>query len=418
MELSRRQEVVLLIGVFVLAAAFTSIGGALEWDEGSFLLNAEYFSGDDSNFEESRPAAISFLISLLWIFTGESTFIARVMVSVFGAGAVYLFYRLCNREFEEPLLPTAVFAFSPLMLYWSFRVYTDVIALFFVLGAVLSYRRKNYWLTGISLSLAATFRYLFLIFAVGFGIAMIIEKRKDFEELLRKVSEYAFGGIVGALPFLAYSTVRNGAPWSRAVMYVTRVSKWSDSGLFSATFLSLESAFLMLSGLIPPAIKGWWKTPAVDKSAVITYSVFMLSFSGNYFQRYWLAVLPFFILAAYRAVDRKWFVAASIVMIAVSGVAVADAAAKRECAQPLNQALDYVEGLEGDVVSDSWAFAGYRLDRKVHSTWTDYEKLNAEYDVKYAVVENEIPYEQLESFSTRCRTYRVYNLSEPSTPSS
>jgi hypothetical protein len=136
----------------------------------------------------------------------------------------------------------------------------------------------------------------------------------------------------------------------------------------------------------------------------------MLSFSGNYFQRYWLAVLPFFILASYRALDRRWFIAASAVMLVVSGHGVYEASASQECQQPLEQSLDYVEDLEGDVVSDSWAVSGYILDRKVYSPYTDYEELRDQEGVRYAVVEDQSQYEELASFTSECRTYRVYDL--------
>lgn len=405
-NLNRR--LILLLTIFLVLSGFFVFNGFLEWDEGSFLMNAEHFSQGGENFEESRPAALSAMVSFLWIFTGESVAAARFLVLMFGAGTLILFHRLASREFDDPIYPTAVLALSPLMIYWSSRLYTDVPALFFLTASVLAYRKKKYLLSGALVSVAATFRYLFLVFAASITLSVLIEKRE-------RIKDIVTGGLIGASPFLAYSWIGYGSPFSRIRMYVSRVSRWSDSGMLSAAVPNLVSLGQMLSGLIPVAALGWRNSPVLDRSLVFFYSVFMVLFSGNSFGRYWMAVLPVVILMAYRCENRKLFAAGSIIMLLSSGLALAgEYRTHQECSEPLHQALDYTSELEGDVVSDSWAVSGFVLDRKVHSTWTSYERLESEYGVEYAIVEEELDYLVLESFSSECRTYYVYSL-DPAT---
>ncbi len=397
-------DIRLLLLVFILITSIGAFNGALRWDEGSFLLNAEYFSGDGANFEESRPAALSFLVSLIWKLVGESTVAGRVLVVLFGVSTITVFHRLSSREFEDPLPVTVAFALSPLMVYWSFHVYTDVPALLFVLGSLYMYRIGRNIASGVLIALAATFRYVFAVFAVGIGITYLIENRE-------KVSHFVSGGFIGSLPFLGYSQFGYGSPWARILMYFNRVSKWSGSGFFAATVPNAKSAVYMLSTLIPAAALGWRKSPLIEKSMLITYSLFILLITGNTFHRYWLPALPFMLLIAYRGLDRRIFAIAAAVMIVVSahGVGV-EHTTHQKCSQPLEEALDYVSQREGKVVTDQWAVAGYKLDREVTSEWTSYETLRDDYGIKYAVVSEEKPYNLLESFENSCTTYYIYDL--------
>lgn len=395
----------ILLTVSLLISSFFVFNGALEWDEGSFLMNAEYFSGDDANFEESRPAALSFLISVIWMFTGESVAAARLLVMLFGAGASIIFYLIASKEFEEPLIPAAVFLFSPLLIYWSSRVYTDVPGLFLMLGALYAYRKKRFLASGILISLATTVRYIFFVFAAGMGISFLIDRRSY-------LKEYVAGGILGVIPFFTYSWLRYGSPVARIEMYIEKVSQWSGSGMFAATIPNLAALLSILSGLIPLVALGWRNSPLVDRAMIITYTLFMLLFSGNTFTRYWLAVLPLVILVAYRGSGKKLFAAGAALMILTSGVSIAaDYQTNERCMEPLEEALDYTSNLEGKVVSDSWAASAYYLDRKVHSPWTSLDQLHRNYSVQYAVISEEKDYPVLEKFSGKCRDYYIYDIS-------
>lgn len=395
--------------LFLILAAAGSIGlEALEWDEASFLVNAEYFSGDQANFEGSRPHMISYLIAGLWIFTGETTLAPRLMITLFGALSVYIFHRIIRQEFNsgEVLLP-ALLAFSPLMLYWSGRIYTDVPALALLLGSLYFYRRKNHLAAGTLVALSAVMRYIFLVFAFGMAIGYLIENRENILELLA-------GGIMGSAPFLAYSQLFYGSPFARIRMYLTRVTRWSDSGAFASVVPGIVSGTYMLSVLIPASYTGWSKSSAVEKAMVTVYTVFIIFFSGNSYYRYWLPVIPFLFLMAYRGLNRNYFAVIAVAALVISGSGVwHNAASQQKCSSSLDQSLEYASRLKGEFVSDSWSKAAYRLDQPVSSTWTDLETLHNDEGIDYAVMSSEEPYHVMASFPDNCRTYHVYNLSRP-----
>ncbi len=400
----------LVIAVFVAMTVLGAYIGALEWDEGSFLLNAEYVHGTDENLEESRPATISYLVAVLWTVTGESTFAARMLIILFGVGVITLFYRIVAQEFDDPLPVTTVFAFTPLLLYWSFHVYTDVPSLFVVLTSYYLYRQERHLFAGIVIAAAATIRYVFVVFAVGMGIAYLFQHRTA-------LHRYMVGGIIGALPFFTYGTLLYGHPLSKVQMYVTRVSQWSDSTLFAATIPSASAALVTLGPLLPVIHTGWRKTPFVEKSMIAVYTGFFLFISGNSFYRYWLPVVPFLLLIAYRGLQdrRHLFAIVAVTMIVVSGVAVGtNYAALQTCSGPMQEAIQYVDGRDGSVVSDDWAVTGYLLDRPVYSPFTDYTTLRDDYGVRYVITADTLPYREAAQFSNRCRAYTVYDITDRS----
>lgn len=400
-------DIRLLLGVFLVIVSAGAFHLPFEWDEGSFLMNVQYFQGDEANFEPSRPAALPALTALTWQVTGESTFAARLLVAVSGAAAVYLFYRLSAREFDNPLPVTAVFAFAPLMLYWSSHVYTDIPGLVFVLGALYAYRNRKYLASGALISVAATFRYVYIVFAAGLFLAYLLENREG-------LVNYSIGGVAGALPLFLYSQVTYGTPWDKIVLYITNVSEWSGAGLFESTSANLVNAFWMLSVLIPATYTGWRETPVVEKTMLASYTAFVIFFSGMAFQRYWLPALPFLLLIGYRGLDRRAFAVVAGIMLAVSGYGVVSTYTMTDvCEQPFMDSLDYVNQFDEPVVSDQWAVAGYVLDSPVYSPWTDFETLREDYGVRYGVMSGEQPYEVLKSYSNDCVTYHVYDLTEP-----
>lgn len=394
--------------VFVLLTTVGAATDPLEWDEGSFLLNAEHlYSGDDA-FEDSRPLALSAVIAAVWQLTGESTFAARMIIVLFGVLSIIIVHRLAAREFADPMPVTLTFAFSPLLLYWSFHAYTDVMGLFFVLTGLYAYRRDRPLVAGVMLAVATTVRYLFLLFAVGMAAAYLYQKLQD-------LPRYTLGGVLGMQPFFWYGHLEYGSPLAKAFMYTNRVTRWSSSHLFATTLEGVDAMIWMLSGLIPATVKSWKQMLTVEKSLVIVYAAFMLLFSGNPFTRYWLAILPILLIVAYRGLDKKWFAVAASIMLITSAYGVYDENRyDAACSQPLEEAHAYLEDKQGPIVSDHWAITGYVLDKKIYSPYTTYEELRQNFSARYALTTDDaLPYPEEARFSSTCRTYHIYRLTAP-----
>ncbi|MFB6265459.1 MAG: hypothetical protein ABEI07_00060, partial [Candidatus Nanohaloarchaea archaeon] len=212
-----------ILVLFILLTSLGSFTAPLEWDEGSFLLNTENMLGTDVNSEPGRPSALSVLVAGIWVFTGESTAAARLLVVFFGAASVLLFHRVAAERLENPLPVTAGYALAPLTVFWSFHVYTDVPALTFLLAGFYLHTRDRPVLSGAAVAASVTFRYVFAVFAASILAYHAWEKRG-------RAVEYVTGGFLGSIPFLMYSQAFYGGVLEKTRIYVGRVSRWSGSG--------------------------------------------------------------------------------------------------------------------------------------------------------------------------------------------
>ncbi|MFB6203865.1 MAG: ArnT family glycosyltransferase [Candidatus Nanohaloarchaea archaeon] len=395
-------SIVLLFLTISLAGLATA---PLRWDEGSFMGNAEALLGTDThNFEENRPIALSAAIAAIWTLTGESTFTARLVISLSGLAAVYLFYLTARSEDLESPLVVAGMALSPLFLYWSFHAYSDIPALALMLGSLYFYTRDRHLYAGGLMALATTFRYVYAVLGAGMLLGYLYSKR---EQALR----YVAGGLLGSIPFLGYSTWKYGGPLQKTLLYINRVSRWSDSELFAETLANLKAGWTAVSVLGLAGIAGWRESRPHERGMLLLYSVFVLVYAGNSFTRYWLPALPLLVLISARKFDRRQLLVILLATFAVSGMSIAGQLEREyRCAGPFSKAMDHVSGLEGEVVSDRWAEAGYLLDREVHGTWTGYGRLHSKYGVDYAVVREELNYSEVFSASSPCGTYHIYEL--------
>ncbi len=400
-----KKSLVLLLTIFLVVSAYIGYTAYLEWDEGSFLMNSRNIAGDTVNSEPSRPMALSFLISFIWKFTGESILFARLLTTVFGLGCIALFYSICNEKFEDPIIPTLVFSLSPLILFWSSQVMTDIPGLFFLLSAYYFYLKRNDFMTGISISFAITFRYIYSIFAVPFFIAYLLD-REDIKDVLF----YAGGGILGAMPFFIYSFISHGGPLEKAFLYIGNVSEWSGASLFASTWENLVKMIQVFFALIPGVLKGRRETGSLEKITVVFYSLFILLFVGMSFYRYWVPMIPFVIIIAYKGLDKKHFLVFSAIFLVVSGNLVYEEYQERKyCYQEFMEGIEYLKEFDGGVVSDRWSITGYMLEQKVLSPYKDYE-LFKNRGMEYIFTTEKLDYPVKESFRGDVCTYYVYQL--------
>src|SRR3989344_1820466 len=204
----------LVFAAFAIIVLFLIQSYSLHWDEGAFLQNAETFIGDTANTEPGRPFLLSLLIAQVWRFTGESTEAARAVVLLFGLATIGVFYLISKKESRDYFPLFAAFAFAPLLLFWSFRVYTDVPGLFFVLASLYAYKKNRHIESGLFIALATIMRIAYGAFGVGALLAYIIQRD-------RNVRLYIIGGLMGLAVEFLYGAAVYGDPLGHIYAYIS-----------------------------------------------------------------------------------------------------------------------------------------------------------------------------------------------------
>src|SRR3989344_9009384 len=204
--------IAVLVIYFLLLIFLNSFDRGLFWDENAYLGNARDLIGASNYTEDFRFPLINFLIAGLWAFTGESIFSAKLLIMVFSVLSVFVFYLIAKRYFEKlkSIFIASVFGFSYLILYWSFRVYTDIPGMFFVLLSfyfLLNFdqdkKKASLVASGVSSALAFLMRFPFALFPVSVILYFIYKKKILFLLL------FILSLLIALLPWLGYNYIKH-----------------------------------------------------------------------------------------------------------------------------------------------------------------------------------------------------------------
>lgn len=396
-----KRVIYLLSFLFVLLLALSFFSENLLWDEASYLSNSKFFLGKSNYKELHRPLLLPWMIAGIWAITGPNLLVAQLVMIGFSLLSIFLFYKLCKIYFERPLYPTALFAFSPLLIYWSFRVYTDVISMAFIILSSLLIKKDRYKLAGGSFSLALLLRFTRGIFGLAVVGGILIEE-SEIKEKLKKVGYFVLGSLLLLSPWLVYNLIKFGNPIYKFIHYFELVGNWSKP-INNPFHLALINFLLVFNLSIPFLARGLVSFKREGDEAEKTILIYLLIFFLTYFlmnrkkpPRYLLLILPFLSLASWKGIIsanldknlRLVKVLFFIFLIIPAFYFGSKILKERRCWGPIPKTMRYLkkETTEGGLaVSNIFPFIGYYTKLKAFSPWTDLQTFKKEYGADYYV---------------------------------
>jgi 4-amino-4-deoxy-L-arabinose transferase-like glycosyltransferase len=369
------------------------------WDENVYLGNARSHIAKSNFTEDFRFPLLEWLIALVWL-PGESLLVAKIFIILMTLATVFFTY-LISREYfsaKKAFLVTLGFGLSTLIVFWGFRIYADIPALFFTVVSFYCLLKKESAdgkkafiltaLAGIMASLSFLARFSFALFAFSFGIYCIFRKR------YKDLAVFAVFFILALTPWLAYNQMHYQNPvWDLKEQY-SGVEKWTD---FEPPAKHLRNLFISMgifSILLPFGIYSLFRKRNEKKLIwlVLIYTVISLAY---YFflvkmkdMRYYIPFLPFLYLIAFDAVfwleskmNKKimkkiivLFVMLNIVVVFGATLFYLAKSSDYERNGSLYHSILYLKeksAYESTILSNAWPWFGYHLNAKVASLWTD-----------------------------------------------
>lgn len=391
---------VVIAGIYLLQLALSH---HLIWDEYVYLSNARSHLGDAHFTEDFRFPLLEYFISGVWAITGESVLLAQLLMIVFSLFSVFGVY-LLSQEFTTNKLwhyiATGFFGLSNVMLFWSFRVYTDIPAMcamifsvyFFMKGIQAQKKRSNklLFVAGVFAALSFLFRFPIILFILPLGVIFLIKKKYP------QWIAFGLGGLMPLLPWLGYNLITYGNPvWDLFAQggAVSSYTTWQPASLLLLEIIRTFGLTLVL--LIPFVIK-WYKEKK-DYNLWLLISLFTAQLAFYLFivrlklQRYELMFLPFLLLiiilgaeylTMHSAIKHKKKIVISIILAVIflqiigGGIAsIQQAKEKAYCEkngalqQSIQYATEYIPS--ADVISSNdWPAYGFYGNHYVTSTWT------------------------------------------------
>ncbi len=428
MGLEMKQEAgiigILILILLIIFLILNSLSPLLYWDENVYLGNARSHIGDSNFTEDFRFPLIEYIIAGAWFFTGESIFIARLIVILFTLATVFLLYLISKEYFSKlhSLFLCLMFSFSPLILVWSFRVYTDILAMFFVTLAFYFLLTKStpsesafaIALAGAASAIAFLARFSLVLFPISVIIYLII--KKDTKPLLIFVLLF----IITLTPWLCYNQMTYGNPiWDLQEQHRV-VAEWTYP---EPIMKQIQNLFVFTNVLIPLLLI--FGIYAMRKNNGLNYLILIyvlislicyLFFVNLKDARYYLSFLPFIYIVSFRGL--LWFNSTTknknnknknkifkraftilCVTLVISGLFVfyqtgAFFSNENHCEvnHSITQAVNYLEDKTGDedlILSNIWVYFGYSLNVEVYCLWDkDIDKLIDFYNPSYIVYDN------------------------------
>lgn len=381
-----------LIVLLVLATFFICLfllayfDSGLLWDENAYLGNARNLVKGSNYTEDFRHPLIGFLIAGVWTFTGESIFAAKMLVIIFSVATVFLFYLISadyfRAEKHTALLLTAVFAFSNLILYWGFRVYTDIPSLFFVL---LSFHflfkgksQKNIAISGICSSLAFLTRFTLLIFL--FSVLIYFGYRKK----LKSAAIFSLAAAITLAPWVSYNYVAHGGDFLYDFNVHLDIS--STHTLPEPPARHIQNLYHTITALIffmPLGLFAQIKKKSEYKPLILLYlSLFMayhVFFVNLKIERYLISVLPFIYLISADGllqIGKKVLYIVMLISLLISAwwlypMISEDIQCKAGPNTTIQKSIEYTcPQADGLILSNFWPYFGYACNSRVKSFWT------------------------------------------------
>ncbi|MBW3018860.1 glycosyltransferase family 39 protein, partial [Candidatus Woesearchaeota archaeon] len=177
------------------------------WDAGVYIGMGKYlFSlGQSGLWEHIRPPLLPVFLGLFWLL-GSPVILGRLFEALLMAGIVFFVYDLSRKWFDRrvALIASLLVCFSPIFLYLSFHLYTEIPAVFLALFSLWLFERKSYFWSGFLLGLAFLTKFPAGIFLPIFAV-FLFRKWKSLFHLL-------IGFALPVFPYMVVSWLAYGSP--------------------------------------------------------------------------------------------------------------------------------------------------------------------------------------------------------------
>lgn len=377
--------IILLFALFILFLTLNNLSPSLFWDENAYLGNARSHISQSRFTEDYRFPLLEYILALAWKLTGESIFTARLIMILFTLATIHLFYLITKHHLTNHyLIFTLLFGLSPLFLKWSFRIYTDIPSMFFILLSYYLILKKNIFLAGIFSALAFLSRFPSALFPLTIGIYLLYNKKP--KDLLL----FSAGFAIALFPWLLYNQLTYSNPiWDLQNQY-NIISTYTSSEPLSKHLTNISGtlglfAILSLLGIIITLKNKKYFIPNLyTLLSIIYYS----SFVNLKLERYLIMILPFIYLTAFtgfqlttKNIKNKKVITLLLCLITIylgifSIKSITQTLENTDCSRnsSILQSVNYMasKNLSHEIIiTNIFPYIGYHINLESYHIWTE-----------------------------------------------
>ena len=214
--MDEKKELIIVSIIALASRVFLSIfPKMMMWDDAIYMLNAKWLAGQKIFWEALRPPVLPFIFSLFMRLGITSELFFRILTTIFSATAVLLTYYITKKIFGKKvaIFSSAMVIVSPLSMYWSPLIYTEILTSVFLLATVyFSWKGmeedKYLYLAALFGAISFLTKYTAALAVLGIVIFLLLNKKLN----LKKIAIVGAIGILVISPWLAYNYLEFGNP--------------------------------------------------------------------------------------------------------------------------------------------------------------------------------------------------------------
>ncbi len=376
----------LLTALFIFLFVLNLLNGGLAWDENAYLSNARSLIGNSNYTEDFRFPLLGFLIAGLWTFTGESLMAAKFLVILFSVLSAAVFYLISSRYFERKyaFAVSATFAFSYLVLYWGFRVYTEMPGTFFVLLSFYSVlksggliNRKYIFASGIFCGMAFLMKFPLALLPLSIFLYFLHKRR------FMEIGFFVLALSATLAPWLTYNYFQHNGDVlydlreQAKIVYAYTLNE-SPLKHVGNLFIAMNILVFFIPLGIYKMAKSNWKLKKLVFLFLLIYFTYFLFFTNLKEARYLIFAIPFLYLIATEglAVIKEkrivYFILLISALISISSV-LNEINQSGNCNRGgvTDQSISYICPLKPEkIMSNFWPHFGWACNSKISSLWS------------------------------------------------
>jgi hypothetical protein len=224
---NHREILIIMLIFIIIVSTYSYLGYRVPiLDEGVYVgMGKSMFSNGISGFwERFRPLGMPFIAGIGWKLGFDPYLFSKMIAILFGAASILFVYLIAEKIFDKrvALIASILFSITPLFMYYSEYVLTEIPSMFFILAGIYLILCDRYFIAGLMGGLGFIFKFTQGIFLVAMALFLIIslfkkhddyKTKKDnkfinrFKNFLKKGILLFLGFLLAITPYIIYNYV-------------------------------------------------------------------------------------------------------------------------------------------------------------------------------------------------------------------
>jgi 4-amino-4-deoxy-L-arabinose transferase-like glycosyltransferase len=380
-----KKILLLLSGLFVILLILSYLAPLALWDENAYLANAKSHIKESNFSEDFRFPLLEYIIALFWLVTGEHLIIARLVMISLAVVGVLFFYLILMQYIPKrnAFYGSILYAACPLMLYWGFRVYTDIPAMVFMTVSYYLILKDNMeFLAGILFAASFLTKFPFALFGLAVAISLMYKKK------YKKIILFAAGFGLSIVPWVAYNYLHYKNPFWDFFIQQSIVRTYAPLEPISKQLINLVKVAGVLLLFLPSGIAALIKEKKkygimlIHIMLFVIYYFFILQLKDI---RYYTFILPFLYiiiligltnaLGNIKTPAQKIMLGLTIISaVLLFTQAVLAITKEAKCDNAIIEAVSYMQTQKDSypvIISNIWPYFGYYNNVHAYALWQD-----------------------------------------------